>query len=508
MNERARTRSQTSKESADGKAKSTSDSEFQNFKPEYESSKINNPFSPRLSLSRSPPRNTLIEKQTFAFEIREGPKDKSKETEISSQLTIVNPNTPTLTQNTQKDTHISPQNTPIQLPLQNTQNTQIKNPSYSQTQTSNHPANTIKSTKDSTRNMANTTLENALKEVKAPATPKFITPPSFNPSVDLPVTFLAKYERTAISNGWTDAFKISYLGNFLDSPASYWFNDYIINANNKANTWDQIKKDFVKEFSGEQPLRKLKFKLTSRKQQANEDIKTYYYDILTLSREIDENMPFETFREYFENGLNPSFYETYYLMCDSNMTYNSLKTLVFKLSEVRERALLKQITSQTSLLAISDDNQRDQHERGKPGTQRHNQQGKRGKNQNYYRRDNAQRNLSKGNGFYGGEHKKTYRDTNRNYGQNYNQNYKRHYGRNYSQNYNRSSRGGHGNGPAREWQRQRARNDLPNTRHSDGRPRCYDCNKIGHYSCGNQNQERSLVLRGQTPPPNASGRLN
>ena len=121
--------------------------------------------------------------------------------------------------------------------------------------------------------MANVTLQNALAEAKNPATPKFISPPTFDPSLDSPVTFFTKYDKIAACNGWSDTYKISYLGNFLEGPASHWYREYSNKDTNKDNNWTKISEDFIKEFSGEQPLRKLKFELNTRKQQDNKDIK-------------------------------------------------------------------------------------------------------------------------------------------------------------------------------------------------------------------------------------------
>ncbi|XP_050305613.1 uncharacterized protein LOC126742849 [Anthonomus grandis grandis] len=171
--------------------------------------------------------------------------------------------------------------------------------------------------------MANT----ALAETKNPVTPKFITPPFFDPSLDLPIIFLSKYEKTALNNGWNDAYKISYLGNFLESPANFWYRDYSSNERNKPKTWEEIKEDFIREYSGDQPLRKIKFRLNTRKQAENEDIKKYYYDIVSLCHEVDPKMTFETFRDYFEKGLHPSYYETYYLMSSNELDHQQLKTL-------------------------------------------------------------------------------------------------------------------------------------------------------------------------------------
>lgn len=111
------------------------------------------------------------------------------------------------------------------------------------------------------------------------------------------------------------------MGSLLHGAANIWYTEYIQQGANQAKTWGQLKDDFIREFSSEQPLRKLKFRLNIRKQGDTEDIKNYYCDMITLTNEVDPNMPFENFRD-FENGLHPSYYETYYLMSGATTNNN------------------------------------------------------------------------------------------------------------------------------------------------------------------------------------------
>ena len=207
-------------------------------------------------------------------------------------------------------------------------------------------------------------------------------------------------------------------------------------------------------------------------------------------------MPFENFRDHFENGLHSSYYETYYLMGNADMDWTKLKTLVLKLSEVRERVLVDRMTSQTSLLSISQATQPEILPPRRPSPQ---QRGRarnwRGNSQNrHYTNDYRQgQNTSRGRGQYNSfgftpnnrdQRRGTYRGGNRGAGRN---NYD---DRPTQSNYNRPNS-----------------QPLPNTRCNDGRPRCNNCNRCGHYSCGQERPERRLSFS-RTPSPNETGRLN
>jgi len=50
----------------------------------------------------------------------------------------------------------------------------------------------------------------------------------------------------------------------LDGPAQVWYQNYVNDPKNVFNTWAIIRTDFLKEFAGDQPFRKLKFKLNTR----------------------------------------------------------------------------------------------------------------------------------------------------------------------------------------------------------------------------------------------------
>ncbi|KAL1492421.1 hypothetical protein ABEB36_010673 [Hypothenemus hampei] len=130
---------------------------------------------------------------------------------------------------------------------------------------------------------ANTTTGEALRQVIDPATPKFIQPPIFRPAVDSPSSFLLGYERAAIGNGWTDKYKILYLGQFLEGPAHKWYQEYLGNEENNENNWSTIKKDFKTEFMEGQQHEMASSNFYRKKQGYTKDIKQYCHDSKTIS---------------------------------------------------------------------------------------------------------------------------------------------------------------------------------------------------------------------------------
>ncbi|KAJ8911405.1 hypothetical protein NQ315_011372 [Exocentrus adspersus] len=121
--------------------------------------------------------------------------------------------------------------------------------------------------------MANTTLREAIDNGRTPSTPKFISPTTFNPATGNALTYIRAYDRTAVANGWTDAYKINYFGSFLEGAAGIWYEEYKGEAGNANKTWQQITNDFCAEFAGPNHMKLAKSKFANRRQQDGEDIK-------------------------------------------------------------------------------------------------------------------------------------------------------------------------------------------------------------------------------------------
>lgn len=180
--------------------------------------------------------------------------------------------------------------------------------------------------------------------VKAPVLPEFIPPPTFDPTIDCPISFIREYDKITSKNGWNYAFKIKYLECYLENAAFYWYKEYVNDKNNFNKVWSDIKKDFILEFGSEISLRKLKSKFRTRKQGKNEDIKSYYYDLLSIAHEIYGKINFEIFKDQFEYGLHESYDYHYYLLLTENMNFQSLKNIIYKISDLKD-ILLESKTS-------------------------------------------------------------------------------------------------------------------------------------------------------------------
>lgn len=195
------------------------------------------------------------------------------------------------------------------------------------------------------------TIQEALAASKTPQVPKFVSPSIFNPAISNVASFINNYERCAAVNCWDDTYKIAYFNTFLEAPANNWYQKYISKPQNANKSWADMKAEFILEFGGEAALRKAKFRFNTRKQMEGEDIKSYFYGLQQLAEEVDPDMHITTFRDHFENGLHPSFYEAYYLLAPTNMTMSDLRNIVYRLSDVKDRMLIAQM-SHPSLIAL------------------------------------------------------------------------------------------------------------------------------------------------------------
>lgn len=186
--------------------------------------------------------------------------------------------------------------------------------------------------------MANVTLRDVLQEERDPALPKFISPSTYNPSCGDILTFIQEYDRCALLNGWNNSCKLRFLRSYLLGAAEGWFLTYSSEEENANKNWDEVRNDLLVEFGGVSVKRELKARISARIQKENEDIKTYYFDLLELCRQLDPNLPKDTFREYFENGLHQMYHDKYFFVASDDMSSKDLKDLVFKLSDHRCRA--------------------------------------------------------------------------------------------------------------------------------------------------------------------------
>ncbi|EFA12626.1 hypothetical protein TcasGA2_TC010259 [Tribolium castaneum] len=86
---------------------------------------------------------------------------------------------------------------------------------------------------------------------------------------------------------------------------------------------------------------------------ANEDIKSYYFELVSLQQEIDPNMSDESFIAQFEDGLLPSLAETFYMFSNPNMSGQDLKDLVFRISGIKIKTFFNNLASESAFFFAS-----------------------------------------------------------------------------------------------------------------------------------------------------------
>lgn len=73
--------------------------------------------------------------------------------------------------------------------------------------------------------MTDTTIREAIADARTPATPKFLRPPTFNTSSNIPATFIRLYDQ--VGSSWSN-----YLVAFLHGAANVWYTEYVQPAPN------------------------------------------------------------------------------------------------------------------------------------------------------------------------------------------------------------------------------------------------------------------------------------
>jgi len=131
-------------------------------------------------------------------------------------------------------------------------------------------------------------------------------------------TFLKKYDRAAIINGWSEAEKTQYIPVFLEG-STLTFYDNIIDSGEDLK-WADLEKKIRLEFEPIAQTDMLRLMLKKRKQLPDEHTVSYINDAESLCRRIDSKMSQEEMVRNIMKGLNPSIARYIGIMGNENLT--------------------------------------------------------------------------------------------------------------------------------------------------------------------------------------------
>jgi Retrotransposon gag protein len=445
------------------------------FNPAGNSTSISNasPFARSNKLSHSPPKDDFLD--PFDISQRENI-DLEKNEDVL------------VTENVPKDRTAGSPTIEEQDNIENKEESK-ENPENTQDKTQEEE----EEEKEIRIDMANTTLQDARNNQRNPATPKFLCPPTFDPCNTSADHFIKQYERTSAANGWDNALKMQYLGSFLEGAADLWFKRYADKPENLEKTWTDLKKDFCKEFEGLDSTKHLEKKLLERKQKPDESLRTYFYELQNIFGEYDETYNLTSFKKYFENGLDKSYYANYRLLLEEDSDWDDYKKIINKLDDIKlqeqatsssNNGIHQEVNNPSCQCKCSQPAGYDSGNSYYPPRQyipKQNYQrypGSNGFNGNF-QRQSPRYNTNNWNNYRGSPNR--YRNTN---GPNtYRQFYPQSQQGNMNQTYHNSSYRNYnqtdtGRGNNRDSNKDRY--NYEQTRHHDGRPKCQICHRIGH----------------------------
>ena len=132
----------------------------------------------------------------------------------------------------------------------------------------------------------------------------YFKPNNFTGSISENIdTFLKKYDRAAIINGWTEAEKTQYIPVFLEGSALTFY-DNIIDSGEDLK-WADLEKKFRLEFEPIAQTDMLRLMLEKRKQLPDEHTVSYINDAESLCRRIDKDMSQGEMVRSIMKGLKP-----------------------------------------------------------------------------------------------------------------------------------------------------------------------------------------------------------
>jgi len=159
------------------------------------------------------------------------------------------------------------------------------------------------------------TTKNNMTDNKKP----YFKPTNFSGSISDNIdSFLKKYNRAAIINGWSESEKTQYIPVFLESSALTFYEN-IIDSGENIN-WTELEKKLRLEFEPIAQTDMLRLMLEKRKQLPDEPTVSYINEAESLCRRIDNNMSQVEMVRNIMKGLKPSIARYIGIMGNENLS--------------------------------------------------------------------------------------------------------------------------------------------------------------------------------------------
>lgn len=185
------------------------------------------------------------------------------------------------------------------------------------------PIDNITFISDPVSNSVDNIIKNNMTDNKKP----YFKPTNFSGSISENIdSFLKKYNRAAIINGWSESEKAQYIPVFLEGSALMFY-DNIVDSGEDIK-WADLEKKFRIEFEPIAQNDMLRLMLEKRKQLPDEPTVSYINEAESLCRRIDNNMSQEEMVRNIMKGLNPAI--TRYIGIMGNENLLELKSNVRK----------------------------------------------------------------------------------------------------------------------------------------------------------------------------------
>ena len=147
--------------------------------------------------------------------------------------------------------------------------------------------------------------------------------------------WLERFEELADMNKWKGANKLTCVKSYLEGTARKWFRI------KKPASWEDFREKFLMAFEFKNFLFKVETRLMSRRQGLNGPIETYFYDVLSLCTQLEEESETEmselTKVNYLLNGLTPTLLDRLWpLVPEPINSTGSLLAAALKHAQARE----------------------------------------------------------------------------------------------------------------------------------------------------------------------------